>query len=156
MQRHDRETRAGGPPPSFEHAFERAGVPAVPASQADAELIEAAAHWLTSRANLEHFAGWQRPERAYATSSLLSTIALQLADVPESVRHEAVRAARELIGEREAAGRASTRPSGALRPPVLGSDGEPAQELIHMPQQAVSRRWADGDGLGAHRAGGSA
>lgn len=81
--------------------------------KADAELIESAARWLNSRANLEHFAGWQRPERAYAMSSLLSMIALQLAEVPEPVRHEAVEAARELTGEREAAGRASTRPSGA-------------------------------------------
>ena len=81
--------------------------------KADAELIEAAARWLTSRANQEHFAGWQRPDRAYAMSSLLSMIALQLAEVPEPVRREAVQAARELTGEREAAGRASTRPGGA-------------------------------------------
>ena len=45
--------------------------------------------------------------------SVLSTIALQLADVPDPVRHEAVSAARELTGEREATGRASTKPSGA-------------------------------------------
>ena len=48
-------------------------------------------------------------------SALLSMIALQLVDVPEPVRHEAVRAAREVTGEREAAGRAFTRPSGAER-----------------------------------------
>lgn len=72
--------------------------------KADRELIDQAAASLRRDTT-----GFRSRERAYATAALISTISLHLADVPDAVRHDALRAARELVGLREERGRQSVR-----------------------------------------------
>jgi hypothetical protein len=68
--------------------------------KAECEYVQAAGSWWNYDAQMDEYAGWRNPERAYAIGSLLSELALQWYDLPERARKDLLRAARGILGER--------------------------------------------------------
>jgi hypothetical protein len=70
------------------------------ALRADRETIARAAAWLRHDAVQSQYAGLSRQEYAFGMASLLDVVAINLANLPPSLRDHAVRVCRTMLGDR--------------------------------------------------------